>query len=128
MAACEGVARLRSAPTVIARRGELAAERDPLRPTGRLLRQGDMEASYVDLADPTYLDFEYVQYLATVLETWPDGPLRGTHIGGGGLTMPRFLARAPYGAKTDPVDEFDFEEAPIDEAGIARRMGHGSAW
>jgi type VI secretion system protein ImpC len=27
-----------------------------------------------------------------------------------GLTMPRFLARQPYGAKTNPVDEFDFEE------------------
>jgi len=27
-----------------------------------------------------------------------------------GLTMPRFLARLPYGAKTDPVDEFNFEE------------------
>ncbi|MEX3812691.1 type VI secretion system contractile sheath large subunit [Paraburkholderia sp. BR13439] len=27
-----------------------------------------------------------------------------------GLAMPRFLARAPYGAKTNPVEEFDFEE------------------
>ncbi|PIE19632.1 MAG: type VI secretion system contractile sheath large subunit [Proteobacteria bacterium] len=27
-----------------------------------------------------------------------------------GLTLPRFLARLPYGAKTDPVEEFDFEE------------------
>ena len=27
-----------------------------------------------------------------------------------GLTMPRFLSRLPYGAKTDPVEEFDFEE------------------
>lgn len=27
-----------------------------------------------------------------------------------GLTLPRFLARRPYGAKSDPVDEFDFEE------------------
>lgn len=27
-----------------------------------------------------------------------------------GLTLPRFLARRPYGAKTDPVEEFDFEE------------------
>lgn len=27
-----------------------------------------------------------------------------------GLTMPRFLARQPYGAKSDPVDDFDFEE------------------
>ncbi|MDD1610800.1 MAG: type VI secretion system contractile sheath large subunit [Methylococcaceae bacterium] len=27
-----------------------------------------------------------------------------------GMAMPRFLSRLPYGAKTDPVDEFDFEE------------------
>jgi type VI secretion system protein ImpC len=27
-----------------------------------------------------------------------------------GLAMPRFLARLPYGAKTDPVEGFDFEE------------------
>ncbi|MBT2303328.1 type VI secretion system contractile sheath large subunit [Variovorax paradoxus] len=27
-----------------------------------------------------------------------------------GLCMPRFLARTPYGAKTNPVEEFDFEE------------------
>jgi len=28
-----------------------------------------------------------------------------------GLTMPRFLSRVPYGAKTEPLDAFDFEEA-----------------
>lgn len=27
-----------------------------------------------------------------------------------GLAMPRFLARLPYGARTNPVDEFEFEE------------------
>jgi type VI secretion system protein ImpC len=27
-----------------------------------------------------------------------------------GLTLPRFLARRPYGAKSTPVEEFDFEE------------------
>lgn len=27
-----------------------------------------------------------------------------------GLTLPRFLARLPYGAKTNPVEDFDFEE------------------
>ena len=27
-----------------------------------------------------------------------------------GLAMPRFLARRPYGARTEPVDEFDYEE------------------
>lgn len=27
-----------------------------------------------------------------------------------GLAMPRFLARQPYGSRTNPIDEFDFEE------------------
>jgi type VI secretion system protein ImpC len=35
-----------------------------------------------------------------------------------GLAMPRFLARLPYGAKTDPVEDFDFEE---DMEGTDRR-------
>ena len=29
-----------------------------------------------------------------------------------GLAMPRFLLRLPYGRKTDPVENFDFEEMP----------------
>ena len=33
-----------------------------------------------------------------------------------GLAMPRFLARLPYGAKTDPVEAFDFEE----DTGVGR--------
>jgi type VI secretion system protein ImpC len=40
------------------------------------------------------------------------------------LVLPRVLARLPYGERTTTVQEFDFEEAPIDEAGVARRMGH----
>ncbi len=39
-----------------------------------------------------------------------------------GLAMPRFLARAPYGAKTSPVEEFDFEE---DTRVRIRRSMHG---
>ena len=27
-----------------------------------------------------------------------------------GLAMPRFLGRMPYGIKTNPIDEFNFEE------------------
>jgi type VI secretion system protein ImpC len=30
-----------------------------------------------------------------------------------GLCMPRFLARTPYGANTNPVEEFDFEEDTV---------------
>jgi len=34
-----------------------------------------------------------------------------------GLCMPRFLSRLPYGAKTEPVDEFAFEEDVSGEEG-----------
>src|SRR5438105_3087956 len=40
------------------------------------------------------------------------------------LVMPRVIARLPYGANTKPIDEFNYEEAPYDEAGAAKSMGH----
>ncbi len=40
------------------------------------------------------------------------------------LVMPRVIARLPYGAATKPIEEFNYEEAPYDEAGAARPMGH----
>nr|WP_321983232.1 type VI secretion system contractile sheath large subunit [uncultured Lichenicoccus sp.] len=40
------------------------------------------------------------------------------------LVMPRVIARLPYGHATKPIDEFDYEEAPIDEAGVARSQQH----
>lgn len=40
------------------------------------------------------------------------------------LVMPRVLARLPYGAATKPIDEFGYEEAPADDAGNAKPMGH----
>ena len=40
------------------------------------------------------------------------------------LTMPRTLARLPYGAATMAIDEFGYEEAPYDEAGRPKAMNH----
>lgn len=40
------------------------------------------------------------------------------------LTLPRVLARLPYGERTTKVEEFDFEEAPIDAGDVPRKMGH----
>ena len=40
------------------------------------------------------------------------------------LVMPRVISRLPYGAATKPIDEFNYEEAPYDETGAARPMGH----
>ena len=40
------------------------------------------------------------------------------------LTMPRVLARLPYGEATRPIDEFAYEEAPLDPDGTPRAMRH----
>jgi type VI secretion system protein ImpC len=39
-----------------------------------------------------------------------------------GLAMPRFLARLPYGAKTEPVDEFAFEEDVTKQEGDGEKF------
>ena len=40
------------------------------------------------------------------------------------LVLPRVVARLPYGAVTKPIDEFAYEEAPVDAAGSAKAMDH----
>ncbi len=69
---------------------ELLADAD--RPGGWLLLTDRIRQSYVDLDDPTYLDFEYVQAFADVIELLPDGPLAVTHVGGAGCTLARYVA------------------------------------
>src|SRR5262249_36915289 len=38
--------------------------------------------------------------------------------------MPRWLAPWPYGKETKPMDEFNYEEAPLDNKGKAKPMDH----
>ncbi|MCJ8055742.1 type VI secretion system contractile sheath large subunit [Shinella curvata] len=38
------------------------------------------------------------------------------------LTMPRVLARVPYGSQGKQIEEFKFEEAPIDDNGVVSKM------
>jgi len=81
---------------VVRPRIELIA--DDEHPGGTMLVMDSVRQSYVDLSDPTYLDFEYVQYFASVLATVPPGPISVTHIGGGGLTLPRYIAATRPGS------------------------------
>jgi len=80
----------RAADTVLVRDGELIVERDPARASGRLLIQQDMESSYVDLADPTHLEFDYMRWLRIILRAV--GARRVVHVGGGACALPRALA------------------------------------
>lgn len=56
--------------------------------------------SYVDIDDPEWLEFEYVRRLASVLDTAaePGAGLRVLHLGGGALTLPRYVAVARPGS------------------------------
>jgi spermidine synthase len=86
--------------------------------TGRVLRLDTLRHSYVDLADPTHLEFEYVRAIAAVTDVLsPAGqPLSALHLGGGGLTLPRYLAEVRPGTvsrvlEVDPgVVELDTDE------------------
>jgi len=40
------------------------------------------------------------------------------------LTMPRVLARLPYGKETKQIEAFDYEEGKFDEAGNPKQMDH----
>ncbi|QGN49029.1 methyltransferase domain-containing protein [Micromonospora sp. WMMC415] len=81
---------------------------DPARPTGRTLLAAGVEQSYVDVADPRYLHFEYVRRMAAVIDlAAPAGrPVRALHLGGGALTLPRYLAATRPGS-TQVVVERD---------------------
>jgi hypothetical protein len=57
--------------------------------------------SGVDLADPGYLEFEYVRRIghAADLAFPPRAPLRVLHLGGGALTLARYLAHTRPGSR-----------------------------
>ncbi|WP_326558243.1 spermidine synthase [Micromonospora sp. NBC_01796] len=67
---------------------------DRVRPNGRILLVDGVPQSYVDLVDPTYLHFDYVRRMASVVDAAAarGAALRVLHLGGGGLTLPRYVA------------------------------------
>ncbi|GAB7193717.1 fused MFS/spermidine synthase [Kineococcus sp. NUM-3379] len=73
--------------------GTVRFERDRDDPDGWLVLVNGVPSSYVDLADPTRLDFEYQQWTAAVLAAVspPPAPLRAAHLGGAGCVLPRYL-------------------------------------
>ncbi|MEJ2577752.1 MAG: fused MFS/spermidine synthase [Kineosporiaceae bacterium] len=75
-------------------------ETDPDRAGGRLLWLDDLAHSYVDLDDPGHLEFSYAGAIAAVVdETFPGNrPITSLSVGGGGLSLPRYLAAARPGS------------------------------
>ncbi len=79
----------------------------PDRPELVTLLVNGVPSSCVDLADPTYLDFEYHQQMASVVDAMPDGPLDAVHLGAGACSLPRWLDTARPGSRQLAVDVDD---------------------
>ncbi len=114
--------RRRSEPEVVAVAGELIVERDRDRPTGRLLRQGDMEASYVDLADPGHLEFDYMRRMRDLADAVR--ARRIVHVGGAGCALARALAVGD-GARRQLVAEVDADVLELARAHLGLRRARG---
>ncbi|WP_327347136.1 fused MFS/spermidine synthase [Streptomyces europaeiscabiei] len=93
--------------------------------------------SYVDLDEPTHLEFEYVRRLGHVLDTVaePGRALDVLHLGGGALTLPRYVAATRPGSRQE-VAEYDrglldlvAEQLPLPaDAGIALHGADAREW
>jgi MFS family permease len=123
-----------------------AVRADPERTSGRTLELDGAPHSYVDLADPTHLEYDYVRgVVATIDSAFPAGAaLRAHHLGGGGLTVPHYLAATRPGTRStvseiDPgvlrldrerlgLDPGDEIELTVEDARLGLgRLGSGSA-
>jgi len=80
--------------------------RDADRPNAWLLVVDGVPQSYVDLDDPTYLDFTYVRLMGDVVDSVaPVGePLDVVHLGAGAATLPRYVAATRPGSRQTVVD------------------------
>lgn len=97
-----GTSRILAAATRLQRMTYLEADEIP---GAFRVKFGSTQQSWVDPSRPDFLVFEYVQHIAllldsTVLREPLDQRIRLVHIGGGGLTIPRWVAwRRPHTAQ-----------------------------
>ncbi len=79
--------------------GEIELLRDLDRQDGWVLSKDGVPQSYVDLQDPTFLDFDYVRLIADIIDLLPEGPLSCVHVGGGAFTIPRYVSATRQGSR-----------------------------
>jgi spermidine synthase len=93
---------------------ELLGDAD--RPDAWMLLADGVPQSYVDLADPRHLELEYQRRLGHVIDLAapPGAPLRVLHLGGGALTLARYVAATRPGSR---------QLAAESDAGVARLVG-----
>lgn len=77
-----------------------------------LLMVNGVPSSHIVPGEPERLDFEYMRWIAAVVETRAWDKPRLTHLGGGGCTLPRYFAHVwPHSRNT--VVEWDMDLAVL---------------
>jgi hypothetical protein len=81
--------------------------------------------SGVDLGDPGYLEFEYIRRIGHLADlAFPPGePLHALHLGGGALTLPRYLQHTRPGSR-QLVAEIDDELTGLIRGHLPLPAGH----
>ena len=97
---------------------------DPAVPGGRVLILNSARHSYVDLNDPTHLEFAYVQWIGAVVDVAGAGqaPISALHLGGGGFTVPAYVAQTRPGSD-QVVVELDGGLVDLDRKELGLRTG-----
>ena len=87
----------------------LSVIEDPERESGRTLLLDDLRHSYVDLDDPTLLEFWYIRRIVDAIEAQTEGssdPIDAVYLGGGAFTVPRYV-RATRPGSDQTILEID---------------------
>lgn len=111
--------------------GQAELVQDLDRPSGWQLMVDGTPQSYVDLADPTHLEFEYVRLLSDLVDGvgTPGEPLSVVHLGGGACTLPRYVAAMRPGSTQVVVEADDLlvevVRAQLGTGGFRLRVGDG---
>jgi hypothetical protein len=97
---------------------------DPLRDRGRLLVLDDLRHAYVDLDDPRHLEFAYVRWIGAAMDAMAPrgGALDAVFVGGGGFTLPRYLAATRPGSRSR-VLELDAQLVDLARERLGLRTG-----
>ena len=79
---------------------------EPDSPGAFVLTVDDVPQSFVDVNDPTRMKFDYMRRLVTVVDVMapPRTPLSVLHLGGGALSLPRYVAATRPGSAQTVVD------------------------
>jgi spermidine synthase len=92
---------------------------DPARPAGRSVVLNGVRSSYVDLDDPSHLEFRYMRLFADVTETLPAGPVEVLHLGGAGFTYPRYVEAVRPGSRNLVLEiDGDLVDLTRDQLGL----------